>query len=132
MGASPPAEPGRTVVVRCGAIGRTDIGWLCDEVRSLLEDRNAVRVVFDVRAIVAPDVSTVDALARLQLTAARCGRRVHLRGARSELDELIALVGLRDVLPPEPDLHLEPLGDPEQREQSFGIEEEADPRDLPT
>jgi hypothetical protein len=130
MGAPTPAEPGPTVVVRCGAIGRTDIGSLCDEVRSLLQERTTGRVVFDVRAIVAPDVSTVDALARLQLTASRCGRRVHLRGARAELDALIALVGLCDVLPPEPDLPLEPLGDPEQREQSFGIEEEADAGDL--
>ena len=42
---------------------------------------------------------TVDALARLQLAAQRRGCQVRLRHASAELLELVAFMGLRDVLP---------------------------------
>ena len=48
---------------------------------------------------VAPDAVTADALARLQLAAGRRGCQVRLRGASSELLELLAFMGLSDVLP---------------------------------
>ena len=48
---------------------------------------------------VEPDAVTVDALARLQLAARRHGCRVRLRDASPELLELVAFMGLRDVLP---------------------------------
>jgi ABC-type transporter Mla MlaB component len=48
---------------------------------------------------VASDAVTVDALARLQLAARRHGCQVRLRGASMELRELVAFMGLRDVLP---------------------------------
>jgi len=41
---------------------------------------------------------TVDALARLQLAARRHGCRVVLRHSSSELRQLVALLGLGDVL----------------------------------
>jgi hypothetical protein len=41
----------------------------------------------------------VDALARLQLAARRTGCQVRLRNASTELLELVAFMGLRDVLP---------------------------------
>ncbi len=44
---------------------------------------------------------TVDVLARLQLGARRCGLRIALRGAPRELLELVALMGLVEVLPEE-------------------------------
>ena len=47
---------------------------------------------------VQPDAVTVDALARLQLAARRCACRVRLRGASKELRELVAFMGLADVL----------------------------------
>ena len=47
---------------------------------------------------VEPDAVTVDALARLQLAAGRLGCTVRLRNASAELRELVALMGLRDVL----------------------------------
>lgn len=47
---------------------------------------------------VEPDALTVDALARLQLTAGRHGCRVRLRNASDELRDLVAFMGLRDVL----------------------------------
>jgi hypothetical protein len=45
-----------------------------------------------------PDAVTVDALARLQLVARRNGWVVRLCNASAELLELVALMGLDDVL----------------------------------
>jgi ABC-type transporter Mla MlaB component len=47
----------------------------------------------------APEAPTVDALARLQLQARRCGCRLALCEAPPELLELVTLMGLADVLP---------------------------------
>jgi hypothetical protein len=44
------------------------------------------------------DVATVDVLARLQLAMRRRGRRLVVRGASRELTELLAWVGLGDLL----------------------------------
>lgn len=60
---------------------------------------SAITVVFcDVQGFAA-DAVTVDALARLQLAARRRRCQVMLRGASNELLELVAFMGLRDVLP---------------------------------
>jgi hypothetical protein len=48
---------------------------------------------------IAPDAVTVEALARLQLAARRYSCRVLLRHASSELLELVAFMGLSEVLP---------------------------------
>jgi len=48
---------------------------------------------------VPADAVTVDALARLQAAAGRYGCRVRLRRASDELLELVAFMGLEDVLP---------------------------------
>jgi ABC-type transporter Mla MlaB component len=62
-------------------------------------ERSAVTVVFcDVQGFAA-DAVTVDALARLQLAARRHQCQVRLRGASNELRELVAFMGLQDVLP---------------------------------
>jgi hypothetical protein len=78
----------------------------------------------DVRAL-APDALTIDALARLQLAARRVGREVVLHGASLELLELLELFGLTGVL------RVEACGQPEQREQRVGVEEERELDDLP-
>ena len=72
-----------------------------------------------------PTVQTVDALARLGLAGRRLGRELRLRNASQELQELLAFVGLADVL------RVEPLGQPEEREQRLGVEEEGQLGDLP-
>jgi hypothetical protein len=74
-------------------------------------------IVFDVSAL-APDVVTVDTLARLQLAARRLGRRVQLRNVSDDLQTLIAFVGLAEAL------GLEPGGQAEEREERLGAEEE--------
>jgi hypothetical protein len=48
------------------------------------------------------DAATLDALARLQLAACRCGFQVRLRGGSSQLRELIDFAGLDAVLCDEP------------------------------
>jgi ABC-type transporter Mla MlaB component len=47
---------------------------------------------------VAADAVTVDALARLQLAARRHRCVIRLRGASDELRDLVAFMGLDDVL----------------------------------
>ena len=55
-------------------------------------------VDLDVSWLVPADLRAVDALARLQLVATRCGGRLVLHGADGGLVELLELVGLDDVL----------------------------------
>jgi ABC-type transporter Mla MlaB component len=81
-----------------GPITRADLPGLCERVCALLERNDADAVVCDVHGV-EPDAVTVDALARLQLAAQRRGCQVRLCSASSELLELLAFMGLRDVLP---------------------------------
>ena len=81
-----------------GPIARADLPGLCDRVCALFERSGAAAALCDVAGVPA-DAVTVDALARLQLAAQRHGCRVQLRNASSELLELVAFMGLRDVLP---------------------------------
>jgi hypothetical protein len=56
-----------------------------------------VDIDLDVSWLVPPDFNAVDALARLQVAASRCGRSLHLHGACAGLPELLEFVGLGDV-----------------------------------
>jgi ABC-type transporter Mla MlaB component len=125
----PPPEPSTIVLVISGSLAPADIAELCERVRALLRDSDADLLVCDVGALVDPDAVTVDALARLQLTARRLGREVRLHQACGELQELLALMGLSEVLPPCAELPLEPRWQAEEREQARGVQEEADPAD---
>jgi ABC-type transporter Mla MlaB component len=81
-----------------GPIARTDLPGLCERVCGLLEGSGADVALCDVSGV-DPDGVTIDALARLQLAARRHGCQVRLRHASSELLELLAFMGLSDVLP---------------------------------
>jgi ABC-type transporter Mla MlaB component len=81
-----------------GPIARADLPGLCERVCALLESNDADVVVCDVHGV-EPDAVTVDALARLQLAARRCGCQVRLRRASPDLRALVAFLGLGDVLP---------------------------------
>jgi anti-anti-sigma regulatory factor len=98
QGAGPAPEPGAAVLELRGAIVRADVPQLCGRVRALLEDGGADLVVCDVAGVFAPDCATVDALARMQLTAKRLGGRLRLRGTSDELHELLAMAGLCEVV----------------------------------
>src|SRR4249919_608492 len=125
--------PGGTVLVMSGPVARDAIPAMCDRARRLLQGCDAGPVACDVGAIAEPDATTIDALARLQLTARRLGRRVELRSACEELEDLLTLTGLLGVLTSGGALvasAVEAWGEPELREQALRVEEEADPRDL--
>lgn len=109
-------------------LARDDVPSLCEHVRTLLEGSDADLVVYDVGELTCPDAVTIDALARLALTARRLGRDIGLRRASSELHELLAFAGLADVAAPWIALGLE--RETEQREQGLRVEEERDPGDL--
>jgi hypothetical protein len=87
-----------------------------------------------------PDISVVDALARLQVVCRRSGVRVRLEETCPMLKELLDLAGLggvvglggEDGLGAEDGLGGEMVGEPERLEESFGIEERMDPRDAVT
>jgi ABC-type transporter Mla MlaB component len=81
-----------------GPIERSDLPGLCDRVCRLLENSRPGVAFCDV-VDVPVDAVTVDALARLQLAAKRHGCRVRLRNASPELLNLVAFLGLEDVLP---------------------------------
>ena len=81
-----------------GPIDRTDLPGLCERICSLLASSAGGVALCDVRGV-EPDAVTVDALARLQLAARRRGCRVYVRGASRELLDLVAFMGLADVLP---------------------------------
>jgi anti-anti-sigma regulatory factor len=122
----------RTIVlVLGGSIDRRDIPLLCERAAALLAADGADLVVCDVAALDSANAVVVDALARLQLTARRLGRRVLIRDACGELRDLLALVGLGDVLPCGPASGVETSGQAEEREQALRVEEEADPGDPP-
>jgi ABC-type transporter Mla MlaB component len=116
------------MVVR-GRIGSADGPALCEHVRALLDEEHAGRVECDVGALVEVDLGTVDALARLQLTARRLGSFVHLDHAPAELRELLALAGLGEVVRCSADSAVEVRRQPEQRKELRGVEEEDDPGD---
>jgi ABC-type transporter Mla MlaB component len=117
------------VLVISGPIARADVPRLCERVRVLLEGSNASLAVCDVGGLAEPDAVAVDALARLQLTARRLGCQVRVSHADGELQDLLALMGLRDVVPLCAGLPFETKRQAEQWEQARGVEEEADPGD---
>jgi ABC-type transporter Mla MlaB component len=90
-------SPTITFAVR-GPIERADLPGLSDRVCKLLADNAGLVVNCDV-AGVAPDVVTIEALARLQLVARRNACRIRLRNASNDLVQVVALMGLSDVLP---------------------------------
>ena len=117
-----PAERGTIVLVIPAQIAPRDVPAICDRLRCALARSNVGEIVCDVGALDNPDLRAVDVLATLQLTARRLGRRMRLRHASSRLMELLALAGLDGVLA----LRVEAGGQPEEREQRVGVEEEGE------
>ncbi len=93
MDASPPPA-----LVVSGHVTREAVPHLCADLEALLSASDAPVVDCDVRAIAHPDLTTVEAIARLALTARRAnGRRLRLRGTPPGLRALLELVGLGEV-----------------------------------
>ncbi|MEW2381434.1 STAS domain-containing protein [Micromonospora sp. NPDC047707] len=102
---------------------RADIPARCDDLAEVLRGNDGGVVVCDVSRA-RPDVVTIEALARLRVTARRHGWRLVVSGAGAGLLELADLLGLTDAL-------FQPARQPEQREQAGGVEEVVDARDPP-
>lgn len=94
MAASPPST---ITFAIWGPIARSDLPGLCDRVCARLAESGATIAVCDVAGAVI-DAVTVDALARLQLAARRQSCQIQLRHASEELRDLVAFMGLEDVL----------------------------------
>ncbi|MEA2133227.1 MAG: hypothetical protein QOC68_1136 [Solirubrobacteraceae bacterium] len=112
-------------LVISGPLTPADAAALCERARSELARSDAEVLVCDVAALTHPDAGTVEALARLQLTARRLGRQVRLREPSRELRGLLDLCGLAEVL------RVEPGRQPEEREQPLGVEERVEMGDPP-
>jgi anti-anti-sigma factor len=83
-------------------VGRVDcstVSGMCNRLRSLIGQSDADRVVCDVTALSDCDLVAIDMLARLGLTARRLGCTLELCGASDRLVQLIAFVGLAEMLP---------------------------------
>jgi anti-anti-sigma regulatory factor len=87
-------------------------------------------IVVDLSALTAPDPVVLDALVRLQLAARRLGTSIRLENACSELVDLLALVGLSDVLPLGCGSGVEVDRQVEQREEVL-VDEEVEAGDAP-
>ena len=101
MNFSPEGGPTYMTVLELGGeIGRARENELCERVFAAL--REAEPITCDVSAIRKPDAETVDVLARLQLIVKEAGSEMQIYGACDRLRDLIAFMGLEDVLRVEP------------------------------
>ncbi|MFJ8646343.1 STAS domain-containing protein [Streptomyces sp. NPDC093546] len=94
-----------------GPLGPDDVPRLCAELAELLDGAAAgTPVDCDVGGVTGPGLVTVEALARLRLTAQRLGHPLAVRGAAPGLRALLRLVGLEGLLG-----EVTPPGGPEGR-----------------
>lgn len=93
----PQPEPSTGILLIDGPVAAADVPRLCGRLRTLLQASDLDVVVCDA-GMLAADVVTIEALARLQLTARRLDRRIRLQHVPCELGRLLAFAGLDDVL----------------------------------
>jgi anti-anti-sigma regulatory factor len=94
-----------------------------------LGPNHAIVVACDAAELRRVDLDAIETLARLALTARRLGCRIRLENAPPALREVLALVGLADVIPCSAPSGLQPGRQAEQRKEPRGVEEERDPAD---
>lgn len=87
-------------LVVSGHITRDAVPRLCAGLEALLAATpDATTVHCDLSGVVRPDLTTVEAIARLSLTARRTGHRtLRLHGTPPELRALLDLVGLGETV----------------------------------
>jgi hypothetical protein len=86
------------IVLAASASGGDDLSAACELVWRRLAQGRPIELQCDV-AGEAPDMATVDALARMALSARRLGCSIVLRHASGELRTLLELTGLEGTLP---------------------------------
>ncbi|PJE95252.1 sulfate transporter [Streptomyces carminius] len=148
-------EPAVLVLAADRPVTRADIPRLCERLHRLLEGTRTGPVTVEAGEHCAADLVTVEALARLRLTAQRLGRGLRLAHADGALWSLLAWAGLEGQLsglPAEaprgapggapdraPDgrpgpggsAGAEPRRQAEQREQPGGVQERVERGDPP-
>ncbi|MEE4590583.1 STAS domain-containing protein [Streptomyces sp. DSM 41524] len=128
-----PPMPSPAVLVLAQPVTRAEVARLCERLTALARRAGPGPVTVDVGGVGRPDLTVVEALARLRLTAGRLGRGIQLRNARGELRRLLAWTGLDEALtaPAALDHALgpEPGGEAEQREEARGVQEGVEPGD---
>jgi hypothetical protein len=122
--------PNADVVVDA-PIRMSSVPSLCERVRAALQASTTKRVDCDVGSVADADVVAVEAFARMQLAARRLGGSVRFQRVSAEMVELLALVGLDNVLLADFGGTDELPGETEQGEQRGGIEERVDLADPP-
>ncbi|WP_041624510.1 STAS domain-containing protein [Stackebrandtia nassauensis] len=79
-------------------VGVDDLAALLDEFTEFLIEHRPEVVVCDVRTVERPSKSTLDALAKLSLTAKRHGAQLILSGIGPRLLMLLRVTGMEAVL----------------------------------
>jgi len=101
---SPAHDPSTGLLVIARPIGEGDVARLCERLRAVIDSSgDGELIVCDVGALPAT-ARTIEALARLQLTARRRGRRIRLQRVSRELQQLLEFVGLAGVVAVRPAL----------------------------
>ena len=119
----------KTILLAVDSLDPDDVANLMERMGPGIVHGDATLILCDLAGLADADMATVDALARLALRARRMGCGVNLRDPSTELLELLGLAGLGEVLPCAPASGLEMLGQPEEREEPLGVEEERDAGD---
>ena len=120
---SMPAQP-KTIILAVESLDPDEVPNLIERLGPGIVRGDSTIILCDVARLADADMATVDALARLALRARRLGCAVTLRDPSMELLELLGLAGLGEVLPCAADSGLEVIGQPEEREEPLGVEEE--------
>ena len=125
---SMPARP-NTIILVVDSLDPHEVPDLIDCLGPGIVRGDSTIILCDLARLADADMATVDALARLALRARRMGCAVSLRDPSTELLELVGLAGLGGVLPCVAESGLEVIGQPEQRKEPLGVEEERDAGD---
>ncbi|MFL5757829.1 MAG: STAS domain-containing protein [Chloroflexota bacterium] len=123
------ADPASTVLAVGGSIAPVDPPTLADRARLLIAAAPGQRVVCDVTSSELIDLATIDLIARLALAAKQLGCEFSVRAAPGAVPELLALIGLAEVIACDDASVVEPRRQAEEREEPLRVEEEHDPRD---
>lgn len=129
----PPPDRERStglLVVGGPVAGSDDVRRLCEQLQAVIAAAAAGVVVCDVSALPA-SVRTIEALARLQLTARRLQRRIRLQRPSRELEQLLEFAGLADVVSVNARAGGEGERHAEHREHPLDVEEAVDRGDPP-
>jgi STAS domain len=128
----PPASDGpATIIVHLAdSISPAGIPLLCERLQGRLAGTDVEGIACDASRLADPDLTTIEVVARMQLTAGRNGRWMHLQHASQQLLDLLSLVGLSEVVAVGTQSGLDPGRQTEQGKQAR-VDEVVEPGDAP-